>query len=269
MANYQSPKVVSLLAGEDLTGDFAEALTINGSGQVVKTRTATDRIIGALAEDPSVSTTGVTVSVALVGGGGVLKMKAGGSIVSGALIVPGATGGRVAGAADVASLASEQTAIGVALEGASDGDIFSVLAQPIAADRPVSKNVSMTAGEDLSGDVAESLKVNGSGQVVKTTGATDVIVGVLAEEPADSAVGTSVQVTPIGAGGIIGMKAGGAITAGQLIVPDATTNGTVAGVANIGSLADDQMAVGIALSAASSGDIVSVLAQTVTGPHSA
>ena len=132
MANYQSCKIVSLPAGEDLTGDFAEVLTINSSGQVIKTSSATSVIVGALAEEPSTTTTGVAVSVAVIGGGGVLKMKAGATITAGQLIVPDATVGRVAGVADIAALAADQMAVGMALEGASDGDIFSVLAQTIA-----------------------------------------------------------------------------------------------------------------------------------------
>ena len=133
MANYQSCKVVSLPAGEDLTGDFAVALTINTSGQVVKTTSATDHIVGALAEAPKLITTGVAVPVALVGGGGILKMKAGAVITVGQLIVPdGSTSGTVAGVADIGALADDQMAVGIALSAAANGDIFSVLAQSIA-----------------------------------------------------------------------------------------------------------------------------------------
>ena len=132
MANYQSCKTVSLPAGEDLRGDFAEALTINASGQVVKTSAAANVIVGALAEEPSISTAGVAVAVALIGGGGVLKMKAGATITAGQLIVASATAGRVAGVADIAGLAANQMAAGMALEAAAAGDIFSVLAQTIA-----------------------------------------------------------------------------------------------------------------------------------------
>ena len=71
--------------------------------------------------------------VAIIGGGGILKIKAGGAITAGQLVVPSATAGRVDGVADIGSLADDQMAIGVALEDAADGDIFSVLAQTIAA----------------------------------------------------------------------------------------------------------------------------------------
>ena len=135
MANYQSCKTVSLVAGEDLRGDVYEALTVNDVGRAVKTSAATSHIVGALAENPASDrdTTGLTVPVAIIGGGGVLKMKAGAAITAGQLIVPDAIAGRVAGVANMAGLAADQMAIGVALEAASDGDVFSVLAQTIAA----------------------------------------------------------------------------------------------------------------------------------------
>lgn len=157
MANAQAVKAVSLVAGEDLRGGYAAALTINSSGQVVQPATivpertgdaeptaaqltaaratATAVIVGALAEEPAVdrATTGSAVPVALVGGGGVLKMKAGADITAGQLVIQALTGGRVAGAADVGALVADQMAVGVALESAADGDIFSVLAQTIAA----------------------------------------------------------------------------------------------------------------------------------------
>ena len=132
MANYQCCKVVSLPSGEDLTGSFAEALTVGSSGRVVRTTGATDVIVGALASEPSTATTGAAVPVALVGGGGVLKMRAGAAIDAGALIVPSATAGRVEGVADIAALSADQVAAGFALEAAADGDIFEVLAMTIA-----------------------------------------------------------------------------------------------------------------------------------------
>ena len=134
MANYQSCKTVSLVAGEDLRGDMYEALTVNSAGLVAKTTQTTDVIIGTLAEEPSkdAATTGKTVSVAIIGGGGVLKMKAGAAITAGQLLVPVATAGRVAGVADIDGIGINQLAVGMALEGAADGDIFSVLAQSIS-----------------------------------------------------------------------------------------------------------------------------------------
>ena len=134
MANYQSSKAVSFVAGEDLRGDLYEALTVNSGGRVAKTTLSTDVIIGTLAAEPrnDAATTGETVPVAIVGGGGVLKMKAGAAITAGQLIVPGTTAGRVLGVANIEGIGGNQLAVGMALEAAADGDVFSVLAQSIS-----------------------------------------------------------------------------------------------------------------------------------------
>ena len=134
MANYQAVKVISLPAGEDLTGDYAEIVKLDASGEVVKVTTpATDIVIGALAESAPSSATGQGVAVALIGGGGVLKFKAGAAIVAGNLLIPDGTDGRVAGIANIGALGVDQMAFGIALSAAADGEIFSGLAMPIAA----------------------------------------------------------------------------------------------------------------------------------------
>ena len=103
MANYQAVKVISLPAGEDLTGDYAEIVKLDASGEVVKVTTpATDITVGVLSESAPSSATGQGVAVALIGGGGVLKVKAGAAIVAGNLLIPDATDGRVAGIANIA-----------------------------------------------------------------------------------------------------------------------------------------------------------------------
>ena len=133
MANYQAVKVVTLPAGEDLTGDYAEIVKINATGQIVKVTAVTDVTVGVLAESAPSSATGQGVPVALIGGGGILKMKAGAAIVAGNLIVPHTTDGRVAGIANIGALVVDQMAFGIALSTAAVGEIFSVLVMPIAA----------------------------------------------------------------------------------------------------------------------------------------
>ena len=134
------------------------------------------------------------------------------------------------------------------------------------------KAVNMIAGEDLNGDLYEALTVNASGQVVKVTAATDVIVGFLAEDPGrTTAAGTdTVPVAIVGGGGVLNAKAGAAITAGQIVVSHgATTVGTVAGVTGLAGLAADIMGAGIALEAATAaGDIIAVLAMPLAGANS-
>ncbi len=136
MASAQSTKAVNMIAGEDLRGDLFEILQVEDDsnvGKVIKATAVADTVIGILAEepDPDATTDGLTVPVVLLQG--IVKVKAGASITAGQLIVPDATAGRVAGVADVGSLADNSMAIGVALESAVDGDIFEILAMPIAA----------------------------------------------------------------------------------------------------------------------------------------
>lgn len=136
-----------------------------------------------------------------------------------------------------------------------------------------SKVVNLVAGEDLRGNVYHVLKIEndaGEGKVIKSTATTDTIVGVLAEEPRDdiSTDGLGVPVAQIAAGGVLVMKAGATITAGQLIVAD-TTAGRVAGVADAGALPVDSMAIGVALENAADGDEFRVLAGNIAAPHTA
>ena len=136
MASNQCTVAVNLIAGQDLRGDIYELLRIEndgGTGKVVKTTAVTNTAIGVLGENPysEESTDGKTVSVVLLQG--VVAMKAGGSITAGQLIVPTTTAGRVRGVANVGALAADSMAVGVALESVVDGDIFNVLAMPIAA----------------------------------------------------------------------------------------------------------------------------------------
>ena len=128
--------------------------------------------------------------------------------------------------------------------------------------------VSMVCGQNLSGDQYEALHINTSGQVVKQTTTDHIVCGILAENPGTTAAGDRVLIALIAAGGIMKGKAGGAITAGQILIPD-TTDGRIAGIGGIGGLGVDHMAFGIALEAAADGQIFSFLAMPIGGPHSA
>lgn len=136
MASSQSTKAVNLIAGEDLRGDLYELLYVEDDadvGKVIKTTAVTQTAIGILAEEPrtDVTTDGLIVPVALLEG--VVQIKAGGTVTAGNLLVPDVTPGRVIGVAGAGALAVDSMAVGVALESAVDGDIFEMLAMPIAA----------------------------------------------------------------------------------------------------------------------------------------
>ena len=135
------------------------------------------------------------------------------------------------------------------------------------------KAVNLIAGEDLRNSFGMILQIENDtnvGKVIKATAVTDTVIGILAENPDSAATtdGETVPVVLISAGGVGKMLAGATITAGQLIVPD-TTAGRVAGVANVGALAVDSMAIGVALESAVDGDIFEVLLGPIAAPHSA
>lgn len=132
MVASQSMKLVSLPAGESLAGDIYELLTIENDsnvGKVIKTTGPTVTPIGVLMEsvDATTGADGRTVAVALLQG--IVPVKAGGSVTAGQILVADTDAGRVVGVANVAALAADTVAVGVALESASDGQVFNMLAQ--------------------------------------------------------------------------------------------------------------------------------------------
>jgi len=140
MASYESTTAVNLIAGQDLRGGVYEILQIENDGdvgKVIRATAVTNTVIGILGEEPrtDATTDGLTVPVVLLQGR--VMVKAGAAITAGQLIVPDATAGRVAGVANVGALAADSMAIGVALESAVDGQIFEMLAMPIAAPHSV------------------------------------------------------------------------------------------------------------------------------------
>jgi len=146
MAGSQNTKAVNLIAGQDLriatAGGIYSLLQFEDDSnvaKVIKCTAVANTCIGILAEEPrdDVTTDGLTVSVVLVGAGGVGLVRAGATITAGQLIVPDATAGRVAGVANAAALAADSMAVGIALVSAVDGDIFQVLLMPIAAPHSV------------------------------------------------------------------------------------------------------------------------------------
>lgn len=132
------------------------------------------------------------------------------------------------------------------------------------------KAVNMVAGENLNGDLYEALKIDSDGRVIKCTAAADVIVGVLGEDPGRTTVDGVDTVPVILLQGVILVKVGATVTAGQIAVSHgATTPGTFTAVANTGALAVDQMGFGVFLEGGAAGAIVRMLAMPIAAPHSA
>lgn len=131
---YQAVKTISLPRGASLLGDYGEVVKLNTSGQVVLTAAATDTPIGIVAESATAAVSGVgkttpevgsPVSIVDLEGGGIAMVKAGAAITAGQLVVLDATGGRVAGANTIGDVTDDSWILGVALEAAADGEIFS------------------------------------------------------------------------------------------------------------------------------------------------
>jgi hypothetical protein len=131
------------------------------------------------------------------------------------------------------------------------------------------KAVNLPAGEDLRNNVFHLVKlVNSSGKAVvqKTTAATDLGIGIVAEEPRKDVATTGENVPVMMLDGArVMMRAAGTITAGQFVVPS-TTAGRVNGVT---ALVASQIAVGIALESAVAGDIFEVLGSIIPKPLNA
>ncbi len=128
MASYNNVKTVTLIAGEDLTGDFGKLLEIASDGEATVVNGLTDVPVAICAEE--VDAAGKAFTAVLIAGGGIGMVQAGGTITAGQICIP-ATDGQVTGVAAITNVGDGVTGIGVALEGASDGDTFRVLLQPI------------------------------------------------------------------------------------------------------------------------------------------
>ena len=133
----------------------------------------------------------------------------------------------------------------------------------------VVKTVSLPRGATFRGDIGKVVKLNTSGQVVLTEAVTDFPVGVLAEADAPAVEGVGQSVAPVGSAiavallspsGILKMKAGAAVTAGQHVLLHAT-GGTVQGVTTLGTTHDKNHVLGVAVEAAAVNDIFEVLVQ--------
>ncbi len=112
-------------------------------------------------------------------------------------------------------------------------------------------SLSMIAGAAFAeGDFGKCLEVSADNTVTLVDGLTDTVVGLLGSAPA--AQGDTVPVVPLNAGRLK-FHAGGAITAGQILVPAADAR--VTGVANIDAIGVNVMGVGVALEDAVAGQI--------------
>lgn len=131
---------------------------------------------------------------------------------------------------------------------------------------------TLTAGEDLRTDgIGTMLKLENDGgvaKVIKVTATTDTPVGFLAEVPDQDISSDGEPVAVVTFGPTCKGIAGATITAGQLLISDATA-GRLTGVADQDALAANVTAVGVALESGVDGQVIEFLMQLMTSSASA
>ena len=132
------------------------------------------------------------------------------------------------------------------------------------------KTLTMPAAGNLKDKLYHALTINADGRVEEADAATEIVAAIMFIDPnRDTANDDPVTVMSIAGGGIGLVKASAAIGKGHILVASAVA-GKVAGVANIGALADDQMGFGVALEAAAAADqIIRFWAMPIGAPHAA
>lgn len=116
---------------------------------------------------------------------------------------------------------------------------------------------SLTASEDLSSSQFSLVKISGDGTVAKCSAVTDKPFGILQNKP------ESGQAATVATGGISKCAAGGAITAGNEIGPDANGDGVAKTDATHWAIGQAVETVSLAATPTGS-ELVSV---HITGPH--
>lgn len=138
MASSEANRAVTRIADSSiLTGDIYKLVKVTGENTVGRAVAATDSPIGVLGENPAPAGPAgnaqvpvlQALPVTLLASGGTVKVKAGGTIPAGNLVVADANGDGVDGGADQAALAADVVAAGIALEAAVVGQIFEMQAQ--------------------------------------------------------------------------------------------------------------------------------------------
>lgn len=139
MSSSETNLALTLIADSSiLTGDIYRLVKITGNDIFGRSVLAVNSPVGVLgenpagpdaagqAQDPILQSLPVTLLV------GRVKVKAGGNITAGQLLISD-TAGRVLGVTDVASLAADVTAVGIALKGGAINEIIEMLAMPLTS----------------------------------------------------------------------------------------------------------------------------------------
>ena len=137
MSSFEATKSLTFIADSSiLTGDIYRLVKITGDNIVGRSVLAVNSPIGVLGENPAPSGAAgaaqdpilQSLPVEILAGGGRMKVKAGGTVTAGQLLISD-TEGRVLGVADVAALAADVTSVGIAITGGAIDEIIEMAAQ--------------------------------------------------------------------------------------------------------------------------------------------
>jgi len=117
MAYKNNQVCISLEAGQDLSAKQYFFVSVASDGQVDPTGDGA-AAVGVLQNDPAAAGRAAEICI-----GGVTKVSAGGTIAAGAAVASDAAG-------EAVTATTGDVILGTALEGASDGDVISIVFQP-------------------------------------------------------------------------------------------------------------------------------------------
>ncbi len=126
MAVSESTTSISLIAGEDLSGDLFKCAKINSSGEMILVAATTDAVNGIVGEEVA---NGVSGNLVLLTGR--ILVKAGATVTAGQLAVP-ADDGRVTGVADIAAIPTDSMSIGTFIDSGVANDVVAIAAFTLA-----------------------------------------------------------------------------------------------------------------------------------------
>lgn len=223
--------LTSAINSSDVQGKLA---VINHHGRVLVASHPRAHIVGVFAEN-EVRFDRPCVIDQLTGK---LVVRAESPILAGSLVIPG-DGGLIEGT-DIGVVESGTQIIGVALRNASAGSLASILASHLGYDE--NTQFIATAGETASEVLDEIVTVNAMGRIIKAAATTASIIGTFAQD--EIIDNMPVRVNRLT--GILNFVAGGAVTAGQVLVTHAT-DGRVRSVDGIAGVQANHNGFAVAL----------------------
>lgn len=127
MSSYEANKCITMLAGSDFTGDLFKLVEVSAAGTVDLTNATTDAAVGVIGEEV---TAGLPTKITLLQG--IVKVKLGGTVTVGQLLIPTAAG-LVTGVAGIANIPANSMSVGIATKGGAINEVGEMLAMPLSS----------------------------------------------------------------------------------------------------------------------------------------